>query len=174
VGGNDGGISIGGGGGGTTPVTPATPTAFEKKDVGVILEVLPVADAQKRFIDVTINPSFTEFVGFVNYGSPINSTVSGLTGSSVVEVTPNLILMPVFSSEKAATQLTVADGSTIVIGGLMTESIQNVEDKVPVLGDLPWVGRLFTSKAYQPTTTALVFMVSVELLDPTGRPYRDR
>jgi general secretion pathway protein D len=49
-----------------------------------------------------------------------------------------------------------------------------VEDKVPVLGDLPWIGRLFTSKAYQPTTTAIVFMVSVELLDPTGRPYRDR
>jgi general secretion pathway protein D len=169
-----GGPIGGGGGGGPTPVTPATPTAFEKKDVGITLEVLPVADAQKRYIDVTINPSFTEFVGFVNYGSPINSTVSGLLGSTTVEVTPNLILMPVFSSQKAATQLTVADGSTIVIGGLMTESIQNVEDKVPVLGDLPWIGRLFTSKAYQPTTTAIVFMVSVELLDPTGRPYRDR
>ena len=156
------------------PVTPAHPTAFEKKDVGIILEVLPIADEKKRFIDVTINPEFTDLVGFVNYGSPINSTVSGLTGSNVVEVTSNQILMPVFSSEKAATQLTVADGSTIVIGGLMSESIQNIEDKVPVLGDLPWVGRLFTTKAYQPTTTALVFMVSVELLDPTGRPYRDR
>ena len=160
--------------GGSSPVTPATPTAFEKKDVGITLEVLPVADSRKRYIDVTINPAFTEFIGFVNYGSPINSTVSGLTGSSSVEITPNRILMPVFSSEKAATQLTVADGSTIVIGGLMSEAIQNVDDKVPVLGDLPWVGRLFTTKAYQPTTTAIVFMVSVELLDPTGRPYRDR
>jgi general secretion pathway protein D len=155
-------------------VTPATPTAFEKKDVGITLEVLPVADSQRRYIDVTVNPSFSEFVGFINYGSPINTQVSGLTGTRSVEVTPNRILMPVFSSEKAATQVTVADGSTIVIGGLMSESIQNVEDKVPVLGDLPWVGRLFTSKAYQPTTTAIVFMVNVELLDPTGRPYRDR
>ncbi len=163
-----------GDGAGSSPVTPATPTAFEKKDVGITLEVLPVADSQRRYIDVTVNPSFSEFVGFINYGSPINSQVSGLTGTSSVEVTPNRILMPVFSSEKAATQVTVADGSTIVIGGLMSESIQNVEDKVPVLGDLPWVGRLFTSKAYQPTTTAIVFMVNVELLDPTGRPYRDR
>jgi general secretion pathway protein D len=168
------GGGLGGGGGGTTPVTPATPTAFEKRDVGVLLEVLPVADSKKRFIDVTINPSFTDFAGFINYGSPINSTTSGLTGTNVSQVTSNQILMPVFSSQKAATQLTVADGATIVIGGLMSETIQNVEDKVPVLGDLPWVGRLFTTKADQPTTTAIVFMVSVELLDPTGRPYRDR
>jgi general secretion pathway protein D len=169
-----GGVVSGVSGGGSSPVTPATPTAFEKKDVGITLEVLPVADSQRRYIDVTVNPSFSEFVGFINYGSPINTQVSGLTGTRSVEVTPNRILMPVFSSEKAATQVTVADGSTIVIGGLMSESIQNVEDKVPVLGDLPWVGRLFTSKAYQPTTTAIVFMVNVELLDPTGRPYRDR
>ena len=82
--------------------------------------------------------------------------------------------MPVFSTQRANTQLTVADGATIVIGGLMRESIQNVEDKVPVLGDLPWVGRLFSSTARQPVTTAIVFFVQVELLDPTGRPYRDR
>jgi general secretion pathway protein D len=166
--------SVGETGGATSPVTPATPTAFEKKDVGITLEVLPVADAAKRYVDVTINPSFIDFDGFVNYGSPINSTVSGLLGTEAVEITPNTILMPVFSSQKAATQLTVADGATIAIGGLMGESIQIVDDKVPVLGDIPWVGRLFASKAKQPVSTAVVFLVHVELLDPTGRPYRDR
>jgi general secretion pathway protein D len=174
VGTNGGGVIGGGGGGGTTPVTPATPTAFEKKDIGITLEVLPVVDAQRRYIDVTINPSFSDFAGFINYGSPINASVSGLLGSSMVEVTPNRILMPVFNSQRTTTQVTVADGSTIFIGGLMSQGIENVEDKVPVLGNLPWIGRLFTSKVSQPTTTAIVFMVNVELLDPTGRPYRDR
>ena len=167
--------STGGGfGNQVTPVTPATPTAFESRDVGITLEVLPVADANKRYVDVTLNPSFIEFDGFVNYGSPINSTVDGLLGPETAQVTQNAILMPVFSAQRANTQLTVADGSTIVIGGLMAESIQNVEDKVPVLGDIPIVGRLFSSTSKKPVSTAVIFLVHVELLDPTGRPYRDR
>ena len=160
--------------GGSAPVTPATPTSFEKRDVGITLEVLPVADANKRFVDVTLNPSFIEFDGFVNYGSPIRSSAQGLLGSEVVELTKNAILMPVFSAQKLATQLTVADGATIVIGGLMTESVKNVEDKVPVLGGLPVVGRMFSSKSRESVSTALIFLVNIELIDPTGRPYRDR
>jgi general secretion pathway protein D len=164
-----------GAGGGTTPVTPATPTAFEMREVGIKLEVLPVADANKRYIDVTLNPSFTDFDGFVNYGSPINSTTTDILGNpTTARVTKNTILMPIFSVQKASTQLSVADGATIAIGGLMAESIQNVNDKVPVFGDIPLVGRLFQSKAKRPVSTAIVFLVHVELLDPTGRPYRDR
>jgi general secretion pathway protein D len=159
---------------GTNPVTPATPTAFQKRNVGITLEVLPVADANKRFIDITLNPEFSDFDGFVNYGSPINSTVSTLAGERKVELTANQILMPIFKVQKLATQLTVADGSTIVIGGLMQESVQNVADQVPIFGSLPIFGRLFQSTAKQPVTTAIIFLVHVELLDPTGHPYRDR
>jgi general secretion pathway protein D len=159
---------------GSSPATPATPTAFEKRNVGVSLEVLPVAAANKRFVDITLNPSISDFDGFVNYGSPINSTITSLAGSFLVELTPNQILMPVFSDHKLSTQLTVADGSTIVLGGLLQERVQNVEDKVPVLGNIPLIGRFFTTTARQPTETAIIFMVHIELLDPTGRPYRDR
>lgn len=161
-------------GGGSVPVTPATPTAFEKRDVGITLEVLPVADADKRFVDVTLNPSFIEFDGFVNYGSPINSTASGVLGTEAVEITKNAILMPVFSAQKLATQLTVADGATIALGGLMTESVKNVEDKVPVFGQLPVVGRMFSSKSRESVSTAVIFLVQIDLIDPTGRAYRDR
>lgn len=159
----------------TPPVTPANPTTFETKQVGVSLEVLPVADASKRYIDVTINPSITEFEGFVNFGSPITSTVQDALGNTQqVTLTDNTILMPVFSAQKTATQVTVEDGSTIVISGLMSNSIQKVQDKVPVLGNLPFVGRLFQSVVNKPVSTVIIFLVHVELLDPTGRPYRDR
>ncbi|MCF7667626.1 MAG: hypothetical protein K9M60_02470, partial [Akkermansiaceae bacterium] len=162
-------------GSGFTPVvTPATPTAFDKRDVGITLEVLPVADANKRFVDVTLNPAFVEFDGFVNYGSPINSVGQGLLGSESEEITKNAILMPVFNTQRLATQLTVADGATIVIGGLMTESVKNVEDKVPVFGQLPVVGRMFSSKSRESISTAVIFLVQIELLDPTGRSYRNR
>lgn len=170
------GVYVGSEGGNSFPVTPATPTAFEKRDVGVILEVLPTADANKQYIDVTLNPSVVDFDGFVNYGNPISAPASaGFTGGSTsIEVTPNAILMPVFSVQQAKTNLTVADGATIVIGGLLQESVQNVEDKTPVLGNIPVIGRLFESKAKQPVTTAVVFLVNVQLLDPTGRPYKNR
>mgnify|MGYP003542475782 CR=1 FL=1 len=56
----------------------------------------------------------------------------------------------------------------------MTDQLQQVEDKVPILGQIPMIGRLFNSTSNQPITTAIIFMVQVELIDPTGRPYRDR
>lgn len=163
-----------GSGSGSTPVTPATPTAFEMREIGIILEVLPVADAERRYVDVTLNPSITDFDGFVNYGSPINSTTDGLLGPTVTEVTRNAILMPIFSAQQTSTQVSVLDGSTIVIGGLLLDSTQNVEDKVPVFGDIPLIGRLFSSQSTERISTALIFLVKVELQDPTGRPYRDR
>ena len=168
------GAVIGGGGPTSFPVTPATPTAFETKEVGVVLEVLPVSDANRRYIDVTLNPSFVDFDGFVNYGSPITTTSSGIFGSVRATLTENAILMPVFSIQKVNTNLVVGDGATIVVAGLVKDQIEDVEDKTPILGDLPVVGRLFRSEARKHTSTAIVFLVNVELLDPTGRPYRDR
>jgi general secretion pathway protein D len=156
------------------PVTPATPTAFETKEIGISLEVLPIADANKRYIDITLNPTIIDFDGFVNYGTPITSAVDTLFGTERAVITDNAILMPVFSSQKSTTQLTVADGSTVVYAGLMSDAIQTVEDKVPVLGDVPFLGRFFRSSSRKPTTSVVIFLVRVELLDPTGRPYRDR
>ncbi len=158
----------------STVVTPATPTAFEKRDVGITLEVLPVVDPSKQYVNVTLNPVFSDFDGFVNYGSPINTTTNGLLGPETVEITPNSILMPIFSKQSTSTNVDVADGATIVVGGLMSESVQNVEDQTPVLGSIPIVGRLFQSKARKPISTAILFLVNVEIMDPTGRSYRDR
>ncbi|MFK7849575.1 MAG: Amuc_1098 family type IV pilus outer membrane protein [Akkermansiaceae bacterium] len=163
------------GGSGGFPVTPATPTAFEKRDVGISLEVLPVADANRRYVDVTLNPSVTNFAGFVNYGTPITSVTEDILGGPrSVEITPNAILMPVFNVRRTNSNVVVADGATIVIAGLLSEEISNVNDKTPILGDIPLVGRLFRSDARKHISTAVLFLVNVELLDPTGRPYRDR
>jgi general secretion pathway protein D len=159
------------GGDAVSPVTPASPTAFNTRDVGVQLEVLPVADANRQFIDITLNPTITDFDGFVNYGSPILAPSS--EGTSLV-LTENTILMPVFSVKRVNTNLTVADGSTMVIGGLLKDELTNLNDKTPLLGDIPVVGRLFQSNVTRQTSTAILFLVNVELLDPTGRPFRNR
>ena len=162
-------------GGGSTPVTPATPTAFETKDVGITLEVLPVVDAAKQYITVTLNPVFSDFDGFVNYGSPINSTVTNLLGQEeTVEVTENAILMPIFSKQAVSTTVDVADGGTVAVGGLMQETVEIVNDKTPILGGIPIVGRLFQTNGRKPVSKMIMFLVNVELMDPTGRRYRNR
>jgi general secretion pathway protein D len=173
------GIAPGGGGfvgipSGPSIVTPAFPTSFETRDLGISLEVLPVADANKRYVDVTLNPVVSDFEGFVNYGSPINRINTGLFGPTTTVLTPNEILMPVFNVQRVNSNLVVADGATIVIGGLMKDEITTINDKTPILGDIPVVGRLFQSDAKEHISTAILFLVNVELLDPTGRPYRDR
>ncbi len=160
--------------GGPAPVTPATPTAFEKRDVGITLEVLPVADANKQYVDVTLTPTVTDFDGFVNYGSPINTITNSAFGSQTQELSENAILMPVFSTRRANSNLVVADGATVVMASLLRDEISLVNDKTPILGDIPVVGRLFQSNGRKHTSTAIVFLVNVRLLDPTGRPYSDR
>lgn len=156
------------------PVVPANPTAFEMREVGITLEVLPVAGEDKNYISVMLNPEIVEFDGFVNFGSPITVPVEDpLGGITRATLTNNEILMPVFSTKRATSQLTVADGATIAYGGLLSQNIQTLEDKVPVLGDIPLLGRLFRTETNLPISTAIVFLVRVELMDPTGRRYRD-
>lgn len=163
------------------PITPATPTSFETRSVGVVLDVLPTVSADRHYVDIALNPTVTDFDGFINYGTPITTSapgaigsLAGLGGDTRVEVTPNEILMPVFSVMKTETNLTIADGATLVIGGMLQEKLQKVEDKTKILGDLPVVGRMFQSHAYAPVRTAVVFLVTVKVVDPTGKPFRDR
>lgn len=156
------------------PVVPANPTSFETRNVGITMEVLPLAGPNNRYISLTLAPEIVEFDGFVNYGSPITATVPDSLGNPArVTLTRNEILMPVFSAKRTNTQLTVQDGATVAYGGLLSQNIQSVKDKVPVIGDIPWLGRMFQSKSYQPISTAIIFLVKVDLLDPTGRPYRE-
>lgn len=179
VGSATGGISgvagVGGGGSsGAFPVTPTTPTAFEMRPVGVRMEVDPVIGPDGYTIDLNLAPEVTEFEGFVNYGSPINtSSINGFTGQpTLVELTPNVINQPIFSTRKVTTAVTVWDGQTVAMGGLIREDVQDVEDKVPILGDIPILGRLFQSKAEDHFKRNLMIFVTAKLIDPSGELIR--
>jgi len=144
------------------PVTPATPTAFEVRNVGKVLEVEPTVAADNKTVSVNILLDFTDFVGFINYGLPI--TANGEL------VTENEILMPVFDAIKETTNVTIWDGQTIAIGGFHGESITSSHDKVPVLGDLPLLGRGFSSTTNQSGKRAVTVFLTVNLIDPGGNP----
>ena len=155
------------------PVTPATPTAFETRNTGVTLEIEPTIADNDLVIDLRFVPEIVEFEGFINYGSPIQSTGTDITGAVIpITITENRIEMPVFSSRRVNTQLTIYDGYTVAVGGLMREDVQNVEDKVPILGDIPVIGRLFQTKAENRIKSNLIIFVTAQIIDATGRPLR--
>jgi general secretion pathway protein D len=173
--GNGGSIlgNLGGGGGGGFPVTPATPTAFETRNTGVTLEIEPTIGENDFVIDLNFVPEIVEFEGFINYGSPIQAPSSDALGNPVISViTENRIEMPVFSSRRVKTSLTIYDGYTVAVGGLMREDVQNVEDKVPILGDIPIIGRLFQTKGENRIKSNLIIFVTAQIIDATGRPLR--
>jgi len=168
TGNNDGGG--GGGGGAGFPVTPATPSAFATKNTGVTLEVEAQIDANDSIIELRFTPEIVEFEGFVNYGSPITAPATDALGNPVqIVITENRIEMPVFSIRKVKTGLTIYDGYTVAVGGLMREDVQSVEDKIPILGDLPFIGRLFQTKAENHIKSNLIIFVTAEIIDATGR-----
>ena len=167
------GLLSGGGSQGSFPVTPTTPTAFEVRNTGVTLEVEPVVGPDEYTIDLNLVPQVVEFEGFINYGSPIQTTSTNALGISTVNViTPNVINQPIFSTRKITTSVSVYDGNTVVLGGLMREDVQKVEDKVPILGDIPIIGRLFRSSVDQHLKRNLVIFVSARLMKPDGDPVR--
>lgn len=163
---------------GSTPVTPTTPTAFETRNTGVTLEVEPVVGPDGVTIDLNLVPQVVEFEGFINYGSPIlspstsilNTLTGGIVSSPPSVITPNIINQPIFSTRKVTTSVSVYDGATVVLGGLMREDVQKTEDRTPIIGDIPLVGRLFRTNADQHVKRNLVIFVTAHLVTPAGTP----
>ena len=158
-------------GSGFSPITPTTPSSFDKRDTGVSLKVLPTVGPDGYTIEMNVAPTVVEFEGFINYGSPIYEIgpVSLISpGGNAIKVTDNVINQPIFSRRTVNTTVNIWDGQTIVLGGLMREDVQKVHDKVPLLGDIPLLGRLFRSDVDQHLKRNLVVFVSAHLTNPAG------
>jgi general secretion pathway protein D len=169
-------------------VTPSFPTAFVTRNLGVTLEVEPQVGPDGYTIDLQLSPEVVEFDGFINYGSPINIPrqnflgfiVDELTGRIIPSFTPitaqlvtdNVINQPIFSVRKVTTNVSIWDGQTIALGGLIREDVQKVNDKVPILGDIPFAGALFRSEVDQKIKRNLVIFVTARLMDAAGQPLR--
>ncbi len=153
---------------------PSTPQTFETRNTGVTLEVEPVVGPDGTTIDLNLVPQVVEFEGFINYGSPINAiavnSAAGISISSPVTLTENVINQPVFSTRKVTTNVSVWDGQTVVLGGLMREDVQKTEDRTPIIGDIPLVGRLFRTNVDQHIKRNLVIFVTARLVTPGGLP----
>ena len=146
---------------------PPTPREFETQDLGVSLEVKPTTYPDQRIdLDIT-KAQVVDFEGFIDYGVPI---VARLTSGGPNQVlTAGTINQPVFNLRSVVTNLQVLDGQTAVLGGLINESTQEINDKVPILGDLPLLGRLFQSKVSERTKKNLLIFITARLVKSNGK-----
>jgi general secretion pathway protein D len=132
-----------------------------------VLDVIPYVAADGHTIHMTIIPTLTEFLGYDDPGAFVPQA-QGAAGSTVgVPLTASLPL-PRLRTRQLATSATVWDGQTVVLGGLITEDVTKVRDKVPVIGDLPVVGRLFRSESRASVKKNLVIFVTPTIIDPAG------
>lgn len=144
-------------------ITAGTPQNFSNKNVGVEMRVTPFVDHERRHISLKLEPKVTEFEGFVEYGGKSIA----VTGRNTVTV-PSGFFQPIFSTREISTEVTIADGATVVMGGLTREEVKTVHDKVPILGDIPLIGRLFRSKGETNQKKNLIIFVTANLVAPNG------
>ncbi len=157
------------------PITPAHPTAFEMRELGSLVEVQAAIGPDNYTVDLDLKPEVTRFEGFINYGSPIRQYDTSPGGQVyVTQEVENPILMPVFKVLRNAVQVSVYSGETAVIGGLYESNRQVIDDRTPILGDAPVVGRLFRSKIESRQRRAVVFFVTVNIIDPSGGLVHER
>ena len=132
-------------------ITPQT----VQVETGTILDVIPCILADGYTLNLTVIPSL---IGFEGYDTPPN--IPNLTATNNSVQLP--VVLPRFNTQKVVAIFNLWDGQTAVIGGMKATNF--VTDKVPVVGSVPLVGKLFQSKK---TTEEEIFVfVTATLVDP--------
>ena len=123
--------------------------------VGTILKVKPrISDDGNILMDIEAEDSTAED----------KTILSADLESTIPEKTQN----------KAQTQVLISDGQTIVIGGLRSVSLQDDVEKFPILGDLPFVGRLFKSTSKDHNDRELAVFITPTIVDESTQPEAKR
>jgi len=130
-------------------------SGFEYKDIGIILKVTPQINPE-GFIRLSLAPEVSSTSTSVNFGS---------AGSAAV--------IPIIQTRKALTQVTLKDGSTLGIGGLLSTTTTRTTNDVPWLGRIPVLGHLFHSDNNNESKQNLLIFITAKSIDPEGGSVGD-
>ena len=136
-----------------------TISGFDSKTLGTVLSVTPHVNPNREVL-VDLQPQIIAFSSNVTFSTGGSSSVS----------------LPRFTSQTVKTQVRVDDGQTVAIGGLVKETDVKQVTRVPILGDLPIFGALFTQSHHFDGGTGptlkqdLLIFLTVHLMEPSKRP----
>lgn len=129
-------------------------SGFEYKPIGVLLKVTPQVNAQ-GFIRLNLEPEISVRGDPVSFG-----------GASGAEI-------PIIRTRKTKTQVSMKDGHTLAIGGLIDSTSQKGESKVPVLGSIPGIGRLFRSNTTDSAKRNLLIFITSKVVSSESASVQD-
>jgi len=124
-------------------------SGFTYKSIGINLKVTPQVNA-RGFIRLTLEPEVSQQNGTTTFG--------GAGGAAI----------PIIATRKAKTQVSMKDGYTMGIGGLIRSQSSNSGTKVPVLGSIPVLGRLFSSTSKDDEMTNLIIFITAKAINAEG------
>ena len=174
------------------------PQNFETQEVGVILTCTPDVSAEGQMINLQLTPKVIGEPEWRDYGMKVpleavmgqknsmfgqmniqgtaselaglmNSVSQSDTSSDEIQWFTVPMEQPFFKERSIDTHVSIYNGATIVMGGLITEERKSMEDKIPFLGDIPFVGRFFRSRSEYSNKRNLLIFVTARLVDPRGR-----
>jgi general secretion pathway protein D len=139
--------------------------------IGVKMGVKPDVTGDNSRVLLELEPSFVDFEGFINYGTQINSAYTQTYYNTAVTILTNNIQQPVFiRRDLTLPAVEVTDGYTLLLGGLLREDIEKIDEKVPIIGDIPIFGRAFQGKTEQAIKKNTLIFVTPRILRVDGQP----
>ncbi len=141
------------------PVFESEPTKL-----GIVFDIKPSVDIERRTITAEVNFPIQTFSGWMIFDAR-SSSESGDNDDD------EYFQMPIFDKRDINTLITVYDGDTVVLGGVASDKIDTIVDKIPVLGDLPIVGRLFQSRYSNAEKRNLLVFLTCKLVKPDGSAF---
>jgi general secretion pathway protein D len=170
------------------------PLDYEEEKTGVMLEVTPELDPENGTINMALSPEIRELAGYdeqhvgtiwpdfgdeqLNMGTTEATSKSSNPGlfdfltsreeNRTVNADRLIARRPIFRTRKIHTNVTIEDGSTIAMGGLIKEKLETYKDSVPILGHIPLLGRLFRSEGKKSVKRNLLIFVTANQVDATG------
>lgn len=129
-------------------------SGFTYKPIGIILKVTPQVNAA-GIIKLSLEPEVSQQADKTTFG--------GAGGAEI----------PIISTRKVKTQVSLKDGFTMGIGGLITDTKSDGGNKVPVLGNIPVLGRLFSNKSVNNVATNLLIFVTAKTVTADGAAPED-
>jgi len=123
---------------------------FSYKSIGVELEVTPFITTD-NMVEMIVAPSISQLAD----KSEWVTTSSGTAGT---------VESPVINSRSADTVVVVPNGQTVIIGGLMENSKQSTDYKIPILGDIPLIGAVFKRQVKDYSKTELIIFLTPHIV----------
>lgn len=150
------------------------PELSDFTEQGVFLTVTPVVAPDNRTINLTINPKITTIITESpdsTYNYVFEQGIINPDGSRTpIYKTSFPIWMPETNRKEISAKLKVYDGETIMIGGVMQNEVNRRLDKMPIFGDIPFLGRLFQNRAEDANKVNYLIFITARLVNHNGRP----